>query len=77
MCSWAVGTIPYGVAFDGTNVSVTNAGNNTVSKINPNGTAPGTPINDLTGNSPGGVAIDGTNIWVANAGSNTVSKIIP
>ena len=48
-----------------------------MSKINPNGVAPGTPIDALTGASPDGVAFDGTNIWVANVGSNTVSKIIP
>ncbi len=68
---------PYGVAFDGINIWVTNGGGNAVSKINPNGVAPGTPTNDTTGTGPRGVAFDGTNIWVANYGSNTVSKIIP
>ena len=56
---------------------VTNANNATVSKINPNGVAPGTPINYTTGAGPVGVVFDGTNIWVTNHGGNTVSKIIP
>ncbi len=48
-----------------------------MSKIDPNGTAPGTPINYTTGINPYGVAFDGTNIWIANSSSGTVSKIIP
>ena len=74
---YATGTSPTEVAFDGANIWVANFGSNTVSKINPNGVAPGTPINFTTGNGPRGVAFDGTNIWVTNQNSNTVSKINP
>ena len=65
---------PYMVAFDGTNIWVSNYASNTVSKINP---VTGTSVDYTTGLQPIGVAFDGTHIWVANYGSNTVSKIDP
>jgi YVTN family beta-propeller protein len=79
--SITVGVIAQGVAFDGTNIWVTNwlsrAGTDAdrVSRINPT-------TNEVTatitvGGGPHGVAFDGTNIWVANFYPNTVSKIVP
>jgi DNA-binding beta-propeller fold protein YncE len=68
-----VGTQPYGVAFDGTNIWVANGGSNTVTKLTANtGAVVGTYS---AGSVLVAVAFDGTNIWVANAGGNTVSKI--
>ena len=70
-----VGAFPVGVAFDGTNIWVTNLGAGTVSKINP---ATNTVTATVTvGTNPFEVAFDGTNIWVTNNGEGTVSKIIP
>lgn len=71
--SVTVGGSPYGVAFDGSSLWVSNAGNNTVSKIRASdGTILGTfPV----GSNPRLVEFDGANIWVANFGSNTVTKL--
>jgi DNA-binding beta-propeller fold protein YncE len=61
------------VAFDGTNIWVTNYGGGTVTKLSgSSGAVLGTYS---VGRAPYGVAFDGINIWVANAGSNTVTKI--
>jgi YVTN family beta-propeller protein len=66
----------YALAFDGTNIWVTNNGSGTVSKINP---ATNTVIATVTtpGPRPEGIAFDGTNIWVANSSLGTVSRINP
>lgn len=73
------GSMPSGVAFDGTHTWVTNETGNTVIKLLPStgavvGTYPVGPV-------PSGIAFDGTNIWVANngnwpAGNGTVSKLL-
>ena len=68
-----VGTNPFGVAFDGTNIWVTNYFSDNVSKINPTTNTVTATIG--VGTNPSGVAYDGTNIWVTNQGSGTVSKI--
>jgi hypothetical protein len=64
---------PFGVAYDGANVWVTNQGSDTVTKLRASDGA------DLgiftTGANPFGVAFDGANIWVANQASNTVTKL--
>jgi DNA-binding beta-propeller fold protein YncE len=61
------------VAFDGTNIWVTNDGNNTVTKLLAStGTFVGTYS---VGSVPWGVVFDGANIWVANEGSGTLSMI--
>ncbi|MGB8859894.1 MAG: hypothetical protein WCC60_11595, partial [Ilumatobacteraceae bacterium] len=72
--TFPTGAHPFGAAFDGTNLWITNASSNTVSKVNP---ATGAKTDYTTGSGPRGVAFDGTNIWVANFGSGTVSKINP
>jgi len=64
--SITVGTTPYGACFDGTNIWVTNTGDNTVSKILANtGEVLGT-YTVSPGGSPYGVCFDGTYIWVAD-----------
>ena len=70
-----VGNSPDGVAFDGSNIWVTNFGPGNVSKINP---VTNTVTATVTvGINPLGVAFDGGNIWVTNSGSDSVSKINP
>jgi len=67
------------VAFDGTNICVTNENSHTMSKIDPN-TNKETAIVDVgttPGTQPTGVAFDGTNIWATSAAPNTVTKIVP
>jgi len=64
---------PIGVAFDGTNIWVTNSTSNTVSKID---ASSGSYLATYAvGSNPRGVVFDGTSIWVANYLSNTVTKL--
>ena len=72
--TYTTGSGPRGVAFDGTNIWITNYLSNTVSKMNP---ADGTKVDYPTGTLPWGVAFDGTNIWITNYVSGTVSKMNP
>src|SRR5260370_1468268 len=66
-----VGNHPNTVAFDGANIWVTNASDNTVTKLAANnGAVLGT---FSTGNKPVGLTFDGANIWVANFDANTVT----
>ena len=70
----AVGTQPNGVAFDGTNIWVTNSSANTVTRINPTtNEVVGSPI--AVGGGPGAIAFDGTHMWIANSASNTVTRV--
>ena len=70
----AAGFAPFGVAFDGTNIWITNLLSDTVTRINAaTGTAVGTPI--AVGDGPFGVAFDGTTMWVTNIGSSNVTRI--
>ena len=56
---------PQGIAFDGANIWVANAGNNTVTKLL---ASTGAIVGSYhVGNGPRGVAFDGNNIWVTNA----------
>jgi YVTN family beta-propeller protein len=71
--SVSLGGSPYGVAFDGSSIWVSNAANNNVSKVRASdGTVLGTY---QVGSNPRLVEFDGVNIWVANFGSNTVTKL--
>ena len=71
--TFAVGTHPYGVAFDGANMWVVNNGDNTVTKLQAsNGKVLGT---FAVGAGPAGTAFDGAHIWVANSITDTVSKL--
>ena len=71
--TFAVGSHPYGMAFDGSNIWVVNNFGNTVTKLR---------ASDVTnmgtfavGSSPGGAAFDGANIWVVNTQSSSVTKL--
>jgi YVTN family beta-propeller protein len=68
----ALGSGPYALLFDGTNLWISNVFNNTVSKMDLSGVRQGTfPV----GSMPTGLAFDGNNIWVANSNDNTVTKL--
>lgn len=70
---FTVGFQPYGVAFDGTNIWVTNSGSVSITKLRASdGTVVGTYA---VGFIPRGVAFDGSNIWVANSGGDSVTKL--
>ena len=71
--SFKVGDNPYGLAFDGANMWVSNNGDNTVTKLRANDGASLGTFN--VGGAPMGVAFDGANIWVVNSSPNTVSKL--
>ena len=72
--SYPTGTLPYGVAFDGTNIWVANYGSNSVTKLL---ASSGATVGTYTvGSAPYGVAFDGTNIWVVNYSSNSVTKLL-
>ena len=72
--TFAVGTTPYAIAFDGTNMWVPGYGSNNVTELRAStGAVVGTyPV----GAGPDGVFFDGTNIWVANTSDNTVTKLL-
>ncbi len=71
--NFAVGTTPFGVAFDGANIWVANRDSNNVTKLRASdGALQGT---FAVGSSPQGLSFDGANIWVANLGSNNVTKL--
>jgi YVTN family beta-propeller protein len=63
----------YGIAFDGTNVWVTNNGSNTVSKIQPSTMT--VLATYSTGSQPYGIVFDGVTMWVSNQGSGTITGI--
>ncbi len=66
------GLFPQALLFDGTNIWISNASGNTVSKMDPWGRLLGTfPV----GKNPGGLAFDGNNVWVPNFDDNTVTKL--
>ena len=70
--TFAVGSRPYGVAFDGTDIWVANQSSSTVTKLDPSGTTLGT---FAVGTFPSYVAFDGTDIWVTDTGNATVTKL--
>ncbi len=64
---------PYGLAFDGADIWVTNFGGNTVTEMR---ASDGAVLGTFTvGSNPNQAAFDGANIWVTNWGSNTVSEL--
>ena len=71
--NFAVGSGPYGVAFDGANVWVANAGSSSVTKLR---ASDGTNLGSFAvGGSPRGVAFDGAHVWLANYFSDSVTKL--
>jgi hypothetical protein len=76
--AFQAGTYPVGVAFDGTNIWVTNGGNgsgNTVTVLNASTGKPTSFSPVAVGTNPQGIAFDGTNIWVANTYSGNVTEL--
>ena len=63
---------PYGVAFDGANIWVTNSGSVSVTKLRASDRTVLGTYN--VGLNPRGVVFDGTNIWVVNYDSGTITK---
>jgi Collagen triple helix repeat (20 copies) len=71
--TYPAGTNPAAIAFDGSNLWITNYTSNVVTKLRANdgvivGTYP-------TGAWSLGIVFDGANIWVVNSNSNTVTKL--
>jgi hypothetical protein len=79
---------PFGIAYDGTNLFVTDTGNQTIRKVTAAGvvttlagTAGSTGTTDATGtaakfNNPTGIVSDGTNLFVADSSNHTIRKIV-
>jgi len=71
--SFETGHSPCGLAFDGSNMWVSNYADNTVTKFRAgDGQALGTYT---VGPNPCRMAFDGANMWVANLGNGTLSKL--
>ena len=71
--SFAVGSNPQGLAFDGANIWVANFNGNSVTKLRASdGAVLGT---FAVGSGPISLAFDGANIWVTNFTGNNVSKL--
>jgi hypothetical protein len=71
--SFAVGSAPRGIVFDGQHVWIANAASNTVTKLR---ASDGTLLGHIPVQSaPRGLAFDGAHVWVSNSGSGTVSKL--
>ena len=70
--TFMVGFYPYGVAFDGANIWVTNSGSVSVTKLRASDRTVLGTYN--VGLNPRGVVFDGANIWVVNYDSGTVTK---
>jgi DNA-binding beta-propeller fold protein YncE len=65
---------PIGIIFDGANLWVTDAGDKTLKKLDPNSNAmvlQSVPV----GNNPQFPVFDGSNIWVPNANDNSVTVV--
>ncbi len=72
--TYAVGTTPFGVCFDGTNIWIANSGSANVTKlVAANGSLVGTYS---VGTTPIAICYDGTNVWITNSGSNNVTKLL-
>ena len=79
---------PFGIAFDATDLFVTDTGNHSIRKVTTGGvvtTLAGTSgtsgSTDATGasalfNTPSGIVSDGTNLFVADSGNHTIRKIV-
>jgi YVTN family beta-propeller protein len=68
-----VGSGPYGVSSDGTDVWVANNGSNLVTELD---ASTGAFVQTIpVGTAPLGISSDGTDVWVANSGSNSVTEL--
>ena len=75
--NFAVGTSPWGAAFDGANIWVANNGGGNVTKLRASdGACIGTCTFPVGGSYPRAIAFDGANVWVAGGGGyNNVIKL--
>jgi YVTN family beta-propeller protein len=70
-----LGNLPWGIAFDGTNIWTANLGSS-VSIITPQTTTPYPVTTVTTGfNNPYGILYDGTNIWLTDNGAGALLKL--
>ena len=79
---------PFGIAFDTTDLFVTDTGSHTIRKVTTGGvvttlagTAGTSGATDATGtaakfNTPSGIVSDGTNLFVADSGNHTIRKVV-
>jgi hypothetical protein len=74
--TYSAGTGPWGLAFDGANIWVTNNGGNTLTKILASTGATVGTYAPAGLDGPYGIAFDGTNIWVANNLSGNVIELL-
>ncbi len=65
-------TTPYGMISDGSNIWITDQGDNSLKKLNANGTV---ARSIAVGSEPRNPIFDGMNIWVPSAASNTVTAV--
>ena len=73
--TFAVGSAPAGVVFDGANIWVANSNAATVTKIGPALNVAAAVIGTFpVGQTPFGLAFDGAFVWVSNSLSSTLSK---
>jgi outer membrane lipoprotein-sorting protein len=71
--TYPAGTNPAAIAFDGSNLWITNYISNVVTKLRAND---GVIVGSYpTGAWSLGIAFDGANIWVVNSNTNTVTKL--
>ena len=71
--TYTVGTYPFGVCYDGTNIWVTNTGSANITALKASdGSLVGTYP---TGNNPVAACFDGASIWISNSDSDTVTKL--
>ena len=73
--SVTVGTLPSAIAYGYGSLWVTNEGDGTVSRIDPNGAHATTTI--TVGDAPDGIAVGAGAVWVANRADDTVTRINP
>jgi DNA-binding beta-propeller fold protein YncE len=73
--TFTVGEAPTSIAFDGTNIWVSNFRSSNVTKVRAfDGTIVGT---FAAGPHPGGVIFDGAHIWVTNRSSDSLTQLQP
>jgi YVTN family beta-propeller protein len=69
--TFALGSEPAGIAYDGSTLWIANSGSNTVVRVRP--ADGGVIATYAVGKGPLGVAFDGASMWSANFGSDSVS----
>ncbi len=73
--SFAVGSGPNALAWDGRNLWVSNSLNNTIQRLDPESGPVGEPV--PVGNTPAALLWDGTSLWVANSRDKSLMRFAP